>query len=103
MTESSNVYQGYVKQTGRSPVKGFMRLQINPQVQCLDGGTKLNGFCLRISPRRDELGEEAPEMAIMLRPEEWLDLIDAMKAEFESAAEFRRSMDQSGSGEASES
>jgi hypothetical protein len=37
-----------------------------------------------------------PEMSVYLRPEEWLDLIDAMKDEFEMAQKGRRDIETAG-------
>jgi hypothetical protein len=37
-----------------------------------------------------QLSDEQSEMSITLTPEQWLDLIDAMKAEFESVQKARK-------------
>jgi hypothetical protein len=43
-----------------------------------------------------------PEMSVYLRPEEWLDLIDTMKDEYEAVDKGRKDLERTGGSEDTE-
>jgi hypothetical protein len=87
---SHNQYPGYIKLPKEKTQKMNIRLDFNGRAILGSGTARLEGFSLRlyVSKRivRGRFKEEHPEISVDLRPEEWLDLIDAMKHEYESAA-----------------
>lgn len=92
---SFNEYRGYVKFPGRDLCDGLIRLDFNGHLNVMSEpkSSKLEGFSLRMFVAGKKPGDDKPEMSITLTPEQWLDLIDAMKAEFESVQEARKSFD----------
>lgn len=90
---SHNECSGYVKLPKKKLYSARVRLDFNGHVNSQPGGTKLEGFSLRLFTLGKSLKNEQPEMSVTLRPEEWLDLIDAMRQEFESASRVRKEFD----------
>ncbi|MFA6564200.1 MAG: hypothetical protein WCV00_20015 [Verrucomicrobiia bacterium] len=94
---SHNQYRGYIKLPKKKAYRESIRLDFNAHIDAQLGGTKLDGFSLRLfvlkKASKGRLKEEHPEIGITLTPEEWLDLCDAMKREFESASEARKKFD----------
>jgi hypothetical protein len=92
---SHNEYPGYVKLPKQKAYSVRVRLDFNGRVFSKSGGTRLEGFSLRLFTMGKNLKEwkEQPEISVTLRPEEWLDLIDAMKEEFEDASQARKEFD----------
>ena len=91
---SQNDYLGSAKLLKKESYQGTIRLDFNGQINCLPGGTKLEGFSLRLSVPKKNVKDDQPEITVNLRPEEWLDLIDAMKEEFESVSKARKNFDE---------
>lgn len=56
-------------------------------------GTKVEGFSVRMFTIDQNLRGEHPEIGVKLTSEQWLDLIDAMKAEFELVQKHRKKLD----------
>jgi hypothetical protein len=96
---SRNQYLGYIKLPKKKTQEMRIRLDFNKNVYSESGSARLMGFSLRlfVSKRivRGRFKEEHPEIGVTLRPEEWLDLIDAMKQEAEAAFEARKRLDDS--------
>jgi len=92
---SFNEYQGYAKLPGRNLCEGLVRLDFNGQLNVASepNSSKLEGFSLRMLVSGKNAGDDRTEISITLTPEQWLDLVDAMKAEFESVQEARKSFD----------
>jgi len=92
---SHNQYHGYIKLPNKKLQELPIRLDFNGHIHSEPGGTKLEGFSLRLFVLKKKIGskQEHPEMSVTLRPEEWLDLIDAMKQEFESVYAARKKFD----------
>ncbi len=88
-----NQYRGYVKLPKKELYRESIRLDFNAHINREPEGTKLEGFSLRLFVLKKGLKDQQPEMSVTLRPEEWLDLIDAMKEEFESASKARKDFD----------
>ena len=91
---SLNEYPGYVKLPKKKPSKDSVKLDFSGHIEPHPGHAKLEGFSLRMlvhsgNPEHDQL-----EMSISLTPEQWLDLIDTMKAEFESVQKARKEFDE---------
>jgi len=91
---SQNEYLGQIKLPKMEAYAETICLDFNGQINCQPGGTRLEGFSLRLSVLRKNAQDEQPEMSVTLRPEEWLDLIDAMKEEFESVSKARKNFDE---------
>jgi hypothetical protein len=96
---SNNEYYGYVKLPGKEAAAEKVRLDFNGHVDAQSKGTKLGGFALRIFVSKKGPKDDQPEISVTLRPEEWLDLIDAMKEEFEDAQTVRKQFDDLQKGE----
>ena len=91
---SHNQYRGYVKLPGKDLYHEQIRLDFNPRINVEPPkGASLEGFSLRLFVLKTNGKRDQPEISVTLRPEEWLDLIDAMKQEFERAQEGRKKMD----------
>jgi hypothetical protein len=90
---SHNSYPGYVKLPQRPLYKETVRLDFNANIRSKPGDTKLEGFALRLFVLKKGPKDQQPEIAIHLRPEEFIDLADAMKAEFESAQRAHKRID----------
>ncbi len=90
---SPNEYHGYVKLPKKKLKKGLIRVNFNGHIDSRPEGTKLEGFSLRMFIPGKNPGDDHPEICITLTPEQWLDLIDAMKAEFESVQKARKNFE----------
>ena len=90
---SRTEYPGYVKLPKKKVYKTNVCLAFNGQINSRAEGTKLEGFSLRLHVLKKGGEEPQPEMSVTLRPEEWLDLIDAMKEEFEIVSKYRKKFD----------
>ena len=90
---SPNEYRGFVKLPRKKQCLENIRLDFNGHIDSKPGGTKLEGFSLRLFVVGKTGKDELPEISVTLRPEEWLDLIDAMKEEFESVSKAREDFD----------
>ena len=90
---SRNKYRGYVKLPKMELYEDTIRLDFNGHVHSEPNGTKLEGFSLRLFVLKKNAKDQQPEISVTLRPEEWLDLIDAMKEEFESVSKIRKTLD----------
>lgn len=99
---SNNEYYGYVKLPGKECAAEKVRLDFNGHVDAESKGTKLGGFALRVFVPKKGPKDDQLEISVTLRPEEWLDLIDAMKEEFEAAEVVRKQFDDLQKGERSE-
>jgi hypothetical protein len=95
---SHNEYLGYVKLPKKKEYSARVRVDFNGHVFSKPEETKLEGFSLRLFTRGKNMKEwkEQPEIGVTLRPEEWLDLIDAMKEEFENSSRARKEFDDMG-------
>ena len=96
---SQNLYPGYIRVPKKKPFQTALGLDFNGIINSQPGGTKLEGFTLRLYvPRkssRSRAKDEYPEMSVTLRPEEWLDLVDSMREAFESVSAARKEFDDS--------
>jgi len=99
---SNNEYYGYAKLPGKECDAEKIRLDFNGHVDAESKGTKLGGFSLRMFVAKKGIKDDQPEIGVTLRPEEWLDLIDAMKEEFEAAQIVRKQFDDLQNGEGSQ-
>jgi hypothetical protein len=90
---SHNQYRGYVKLPKKKLYLENISLDFNGHIDSNPGGTKLEGFSLRLFALGNTIKDDQPEISVTLRPEEWLDLIDAMKEEFESVSKAREDFD----------
>lgn len=95
---SHNKYRGYVKLPKVKEYPATIRLDFTPHIVVEPGASKLEGFSLRLfAPpeiNRSKMNMDHPEIGVTLRPEEWLDLIDAMKEQFEIASKTRKDFDE---------
>jgi hypothetical protein len=91
---SHHEYHGYLKLPKKKLQNDLIRVDFNGHIEARPGSAKLEGFSLRMAviPGKG-VKEEQPEMSVTLTPEQWLDLIDSMKAEFESAQKARKEFD----------
>jgi hypothetical protein len=89
---SFNQYHGYVKLPGKKLYNELIHLDFNGHVDARPESARLEGFSLRMFVR-GKREEEKLEMCIKLTPEQWLDLIDGMKAEFESVQKARKAFE----------
>lgn len=87
---SPNEYRGYIKLPKEKLSDCSIRLDFNGHMDVQPRNTSLRGFSLRMSVPGKQLNDERPEMSITLTPEQWLDLVDAMKAEFDSVQKARK-------------
>jgi hypothetical protein len=95
---SHNEFHGYVsapKGVKHRVYKSKVRLDFNAQIDLGEKGAKVKGFALRLFtlPKRKGLTAPHPEIGVSLRPEEWLDLIDSMKEEYEKMESIRKHFD----------
>jgi len=90
---SHNEFPGYVKLPKKKLYNARVRLDFNARIETGSMGSKWEGFSLRLFTLKKNLKGEQPEMSVDLRPEEWLDLIDAMKNEYKQAEKARRKLD----------
>ncbi len=94
---SLNEYPGYVKLPKKKLYNAKIRLDFNAQITSgpEPGTEKLHRFVLRLFTKGKSFKSqrEQPEMSVDLRPEEWLDLIDAMKEEYELAVKSLKDFD----------
>jgi hypothetical protein len=93
-----NEYHGYVKLPQKRLYQANIRLDFNGRIRPHEKGSKLDGFSLRMFTlgKKLQLGkrrDEQPEISVTLRPEEWLDLIDAMKNEYEVVSANLKELD----------
>jgi hypothetical protein len=79
-----NPLPGHVKLPGKEEVDREVRLDFNSLVGDAHGRTRIEGFNLRMFTI-GKFGEEHPEISVDLTPEQWLDLIEAMRNEFDVA------------------
>jgi hypothetical protein len=77
-----NEYYGYIKLPGKKLYKHSVRLNFNGNMEKGPEGAKLRGFSLRMFVSGEMGKRPQPEISVTLTPEQWLDLIDAMKAEY---------------------
>jgi hypothetical protein len=91
---AQNEYRGFVKFPKKKPTRETVRLDFNGFIDSQPEGTKLSGISLRLSVLNKGSKDDQAEISITLRPEEWLDLIDAMKEEFESVQKARKNFDE---------
>jgi len=87
---SPNEYRGYIKLPEKKLYDCSIRLDFNGHVDVQPRNASLRGFSLRMSVPGKQSNDERSEMSITLTPEQWLDLIDALKAEFESVQKARK-------------
>src|SRR5712691_2356258 len=101
-----NEFPGYIKLPDSQKAKNLnVRLDFNGQIEAEPGRAELKGFYLRMFIMRDDITarEIHPEMSVYLRPEEWLDLIAAMREEYEAGDKGRKDLERaSGSEETNE-
>ena len=90
---SHNEYYGYVKLPNEKLQNDLIRLDFNGHINSVGEGTRLEGFSLRMFVPGKHPGDKPPEISVTLTPEQWLDLIDSMKAEFESVQKARKEFD----------
>jgi hypothetical protein len=90
---SPNEYHGYVKLPKKKLSKDLIRLDFNGHVDVQPRNASLRGFSLRMSIPGKNPEDDHPEISVTLTPEQWLDLIDAMKAEFESVQKARKNFE----------
>ena len=90
---SFNEYYGSVKFPGKKLQNDLIRLDFNGYVDARHKGVRLEGFSMRLLAQGQTSGDGQTEMSIKLTPEQWLDLIDAMKAEFESVQKARKNFE----------
>ncbi|HZM01652.1 MAG TPA: hypothetical protein VFC44_01395 [Candidatus Saccharimonadales bacterium] len=88
----SNEYYGYIKLPKKKSYRSKIRLDFNANIAGGAGNTKMEGFALRLWVLSKK-PLDGPEIGVKLRPEEWLDLINAMKEAFESASDFLKEAD----------
>ncbi len=88
-----NKYNGSVKLPGGKLRNDLVHLDFNAHVDARPESTKLEGFTLRLFVQGKNASDEQPELSIKLTPEQWLDLVDAMKAEFESVQKARKNIE----------
>jgi hypothetical protein len=86
-------YRGTVKLPNKKSYDGLIRLDFTGHVAIRPGNAKLEGLSLRMFVPGKNSKDEQPEMSITLTAEQWLDLIDEMKAEFESVQKARKEFD----------
>jgi hypothetical protein len=89
---SPNEYRGYVKLPQKKLSDCSIRLDFNGHMDVQPRNASLRGFSLRMSVPGKQ-SDDQQEMSITLTPEQWLDLVDAMKAEFESVQKARKDFD----------
>jgi hypothetical protein len=90
---SPNEYHGYVKLPKKKSYNDLIRVDFNGHIEASPGNAKLEGFSLRMFVPGKNLEDDHPEISVTLTPEQWLDLIDSMKAEFESVQKARKGFD----------
>ncbi|HTR42081.1 MAG TPA: hypothetical protein VMH87_10745 [Pseudomonadales bacterium] len=90
---SFNEYYGHVQLPGGKSHNDSLRLDFNAHVDAQPEGARLEGFTLRLSVHGKNSPDGQTEMSIKLTPEQWLDLIDGMKAEFESVQKARKNFE----------
>ncbi|HEY5552040.1 MAG TPA: hypothetical protein VIK52_09135, partial [Opitutaceae bacterium] len=86
---SHNEYPGYVKLPRKKLYHETIRLDFNPHIRSDPDATKLEGFSLRLFVLAKKFRDQQPEMSVTLSAEQWLDLVDEMKREFEFAQSAR--------------
>jgi hypothetical protein len=79
---SHNQHRGYVKLPKKKLYSENVSLDFNGHIDSKPHGTKLEGFSLRAFVLGKTFKDDQPEICVTLRPEEWLDLIDAIKEGF---------------------
>ena len=90
---SFSEYYGSVKLPGKKLHNDLIRVDFNAYVDARHKGVRLEGFSLRLFVPGKNSEESQMEMSIKLTPEQWLDLVDAMKAEFESVQKARKNIE----------
>jgi len=88
-----NQYYGSVKLPGKKLQNELIRVDFNAYVDARHKGVRLEGFSLRFLVQGKNSEDGQTEMSIKLTPEQWLDLVDAMKAEFESVQKARKNIE----------
>lgn len=91
---SKNEFKGYVKIPGKPLTHPKVRLDFNFNLDGEGDSVDLKGFSLRMFAFTETSHTEDPEISVTLSPEQWLDLIDSMKEEFESAQKWRKKMEE---------
>jgi len=86
---SQNEFPGYMKLPKKRLVNTRLRLDFNSRIVSDSKSSRWEGFSLRLFKLAKGIGND-PELSVDLRPEEWLDLIDAMKEEYERAEKARK-------------
>ena len=92
---SHNTFPGYVKLPGKELYRHDIRLDFNPHLASDSEKTTLHTFSLRLF----HLGNDHPEIAVELTTEQWLDLVEAMRVEFDRAQQSRKSLEDLQDGE----
>jgi hypothetical protein len=87
-----NEYHGYIKLPKKKLCQDSIHLDFNGHIDARSENVKLEGFSLRMFVP-GTLKDEQPEISVTLTAEQWLDLIDAMKAEFESVQKARKNFE----------
>lgn len=87
---SRNEYPGYVKLPKKKLYNARIRLDFNARLMMEQKSARWEGFSLRLFTIDANLRHEHPEISVDLRPEEWLDLIEAMKREYRDHERQRR-------------
>ena len=90
---SHNEYQGYVKLPNKKLYRENIRFDFNPHVHSGPDDARLRGFTMRMFVLSKDYKDQQPELSVTLTTEQWLDLIDSMKQQFEQAKEIRKNMD----------
>ena len=86
MLWSRKRHNGYVKIPKKKTYEAPVRLTFNSHTYTEGDSSKLEGFTIRLSVPSGRMGVLPQiELGLYLRPEEWLDLIDAMKRKFDAA------------------
>ncbi|MDQ8188576.1 hypothetical protein [Pelagicoccus sp. SDUM812002] len=90
---SHNEYDGYVKLPHKQLYHDKVRFDFNPHIRGDNKEAKIEGFTIRMFTLKKNNDREQPEISVKMTAEQWLDLIDAMKKEFEQAQEARTIID----------
>lgn len=90
---TQNQFPGYAKLPRKKEFRTKVRLDFNGRINSGPDGAKLNGFSLRLFTPKEKPSDQKSEIGVYLRPEEWLDLIDAMKEVFEKYSQARSDLE----------
>lgn len=90
---SQNSYHGYVKLPRKQLYYEDIRFDFNCRIDSEPGDTHLRDFAMRMFVLGGSSEKEQPEIAVTLSAEQWLDLIDAMRREYELSHELRKKLE----------